>query len=56
MRPSEEHRQDLLDKDEPDLDRKDSIALWLSGRLTIGLPCLLMILLIVGVTMLLFGH
>ena len=32
------------------------MALWLSGMLMLGLPCLLLILLIVGVTMLLFGN
>ena len=30
--------------------------MWISGLLVIGLPCLLLILLIVGATMLLFGR
>ena len=30
--------------------------MWISGILTIGLHCLLLILLIIGVTMLLFGR
>ena len=38
------------------LEKKDGLALWLSAMLTIALPCLLVILLILGVTMLLFGH
>ena len=55
MRTSEQERQDLLEEDIP-LEKKDLPAMYLSGFLVIGLPCLLLILVIVGVTFLLFGH
>ncbi len=55
MRTSEENRKELLDEDEVQLEKKDMLAMWISGILTIGLPCLLLILLIVGVTFLFFG-
>ena len=55
MRASEQNRRELTDDDSLPLEKKDSMALWLSGMLTIALPCLLLILLIVGVTMLIFG-
>ena len=56
MRASERQKQELLDEDELHLEKNDQKALWLSGMLTIGLPCLLLILIIMGVTMLLFGR
>ncbi|MBQ1565024.1 MAG: hypothetical protein IIZ82_02735 [Clostridia bacterium] len=55
MRTSEENRKEALDEEEVQLEKHDMLALWLSGILTIGIPCLLLILLIVGVTYLLFG-
>ena len=55
MRTSEENRKEALDEEEVQLKKHDMLALWLSGILTIGIPCLLLILLIVGVTYLLFG-
>ena len=55
MRASEQERQELLEDDQPRLEKHDLLAMCLSGLLTIGLPCLLLILLIVGVTVLLFG-
>ncbi|MBQ6383827.1 MAG: hypothetical protein IJJ42_09595 [Clostridia bacterium] len=55
MRDSEKLRQEMLGEDDQQLEKKDMPALWLSGLLTIGLPCLLLILIIVGVTILLFG-
>ncbi len=55
MRSSEENRRELTEEDNPQLEKHDMLALMLSGFLTIGLPCLLLILLIVGVTMLLVG-
>jgi len=55
MRDSEKLRQEMLGEDDQQLEKRDMPALWLSGLLTIGLPCLLLILIIVGVTMLLFG-
>ena len=55
MRESEKIRQELTEES-PQLEKKDPMALWLSGMLMLGLPCLLLILLIVGVTMLLFGN
>ncbi len=56
MCASEQNRRELTEDEEVQLEKKDSTALWLSGLLTIGLPCLLLILLIIGVTMLLFGR
>ena len=56
MREAEQRKRELLGSDEPQLEKKDMPALWLSGLLTIGLPCLILILLIMGVTLLLFGR
>ncbi len=58
MRASEEQRRELMgqDEDNPMLEKSDLPALWISGLLTIGIPCLLLILLIVGVTYLIFFH
>ena len=56
MRASEETRRELTDEDRPQLDKKDPAAMMISGLLVIGLPCLLLILLIAGVTILLFGR
>ncbi|MBR6955135.1 MAG: hypothetical protein IKH77_08900 [Clostridia bacterium] len=57
MRASEEQRRELTgeDSDLP-LEKKDLPALMVSGLLVVGLPCLLLILLIVGVTLLIFGR
>ena len=44
------------DEEELPVDRKDMPAMMFSGLLVIGLPCFLIILLIVGVTILLFGR
>jgi len=55
MRVSEENRKEALEEEEVQLEKHDMTALWLSGILTIGLPCLFLILLIVGVTVLIFG-
>ena len=56
MRESEQNRRDVTEDDQPQLEKKDPTAMWLAGLLTIGLPCLLLILLIMGVTMLIFGR
>ena len=56
MRESEETRRELTEEGAPQLDKKDPTAMMISGLLVIGLPCLLLILIIVGVTMLLFGR
>ncbi len=55
MRESEQNRRELAEG-EVQLEKKDPAALMLSGLLTIGLPCLLLIMLIIGVTVLLFGR
>ncbi len=55
MRKSEQDRRDMTEDDGPRLEKKDPLAMYLSGILMIGLPCLLLILVILGVTMLLFG-
>ena len=56
MRASEQERQKLLEDDQPQIEKKDLLAIYLSGLLTIGLPCLGLILLMIGVTFLLFGR
>ena len=56
MKTSEQDRKALQDEEKLPVDQKDMPAMWISGLLVIGLPCLLMILLIVGVTILLFGR
>ena len=56
MRASEQQKRELMEDDGPHLEKNDETALWLSGLLTIGLPCLLLILIIMGVTLLLFGR
>lgn len=56
MREADRNRQELMDDRTPPLEKHDSFALWASGMLMIGLPCLLLILIIVGVTMLLFAR
>ena len=55
MRESEQNRREITDEDQLPMEKHESAALWISGLLTIGLPCLLLILVIMGVTMLLFG-
>ncbi len=55
MRESEKARKDLIDDDEFPMEKTDPLAMWISGLLVIGFPCLLLILFIMGVTMLLFG-
>ena len=56
MRASERDRRELTEEDETPLEKKDPAAMYISGLLMIGLPCLLLILLIAGVTILLFGR
>ena len=56
MRDSEAQRKELGGEQDPVLEKKDPLAMWISGLLVIGLPCLLLSLLIVGVTVLLFGR
>lgn len=36
------------------LEKNDRLAMWLAGLLTVGLPCLLLIALIIVITLLLF--
>lgn len=56
MKTSEQDRREPWDEEELPVDRKDMPAMMFSGLLVIGLPCFLIILLIVGVTILLFGR
>lgn len=57
MRASEEQRRELTGEDgDLPLEKKDLPALMVSGLLVVGLPCLLLILLIMGVTLLFFGR
>ena len=56
MKTSEQDRREPRDEEELPVDRKDMPAMMFSGLLVIGLPCFLIILLIVGVTILLFGR
>ena len=55
MRESQRDRQELAGDEDPILEKKDPTAMWISGMLVIGLPCLVLILLIVAVTFLFFG-
>ena len=55
MRQSESDRKELLDEEEVQLEKNDLFAMYLSGFLTIGLPCLILILVIIGATVVLFG-
>lgn len=55
MRQSESDRRELLDEEDVQLEKNDLFAMYLSGFLTIGLPCLILILVIIGVTVVLFG-
>lgn len=55
MRKAELDRKELLDEEDVQLEKNDMFAMYLSGFLTIGLPCLILILVIVGVTVVLFG-
>ena len=43
-----------LEEEEVILEKNDTLALILSGFLTVGLPCLILILIIMGVVLLLF--
>lgn len=56
MRTSEQDKKALLEDEEPILEKNDPLAMSIAGFLVIGLPCLLLILLIVGATVLLFGR
>ena len=49
-------REDRDREERTEVEKKDQLAMWISGMLVIGLPCLLLILLIVGVTLLFFGR
>ena len=55
MRESEQERRELTEEDKPQLEKKDPLAMWIAGMLTLALPCLLLILLIMGITLLIFG-
>ena len=55
MRKSEQDRRNMTEEDGLQIEKKDPLALYIAGFLSIGLPCLLVILVILGVTMLLFG-
>ncbi|MBO4886751.1 MAG: hypothetical protein J5589_00360 [Firmicutes bacterium] len=56
MRESEKLKKEMMDEnDELPLEKNDMTALVLSGFLTIGLPSLVAVLIILGVTWLIFG-
>ena len=56
MRESEKMKQELTEENEQlPLEKNDMTALVLSGFLTIGLPSLVVVLIILGVTWLIFG-
>ncbi len=56
MSVPERDRRGAAEADETPLDKKDTAAMYISGLLVIGLPCLLLVLLIAGITILLFGR
>ncbi|MBQ1524293.1 MAG: hypothetical protein IIZ55_04045 [Firmicutes bacterium] len=43
-----------LSEEEVILEKKDSLALILAGFLTVGLPCFILILIIIGAVLLIF--
>ena len=55
MRQSEKERMEALEDEEVQLEKGDTLALYISGILMIGLPCLILILIIVAVVLLLFS-
>lgn len=56
MRDSEKMKQELLnEQDESQLEKNDFPALLISGFLMIGIPSIIMIAIIVGTVLLLFG-
>ncbi len=55
MRDSERNRMEALEDEEVQLEKNDMFALSLSGFLTIGVPCLVLILIITAVVLLLFS-
>ena len=56
MRASEENRNEALEEEDLPLEKNDLPALYISGFLMIGIPSLLLIDVIIGVTLLLFGR
>ena len=57
MRDSEKLREEALKDNVSDkLEKNDMLALILSGFLTVGLPCLLMLGIIAAVVLLLFAR
>ncbi len=46
-------KKDALEEEIP-LEKNDRLAMWIAGMLTIGLPCLILIGLIVLITLLFF--
>ena len=47
---------DLQKDEEPvPVEKNDFLAMMIAGFITVGIPCVLLILLIIGVTLLLFG-
>ncbi len=50
-----EAQAEAREKDKAKMEKGDFFAMLISGFLVIGLPCLLLILLIVGVSLLLFA-
>lgn len=54
MREEEDRKPDAKDEELP-IEKYDTLAMWLSGLLVIGLPCLVLLGIIAAVTLLLFG-
>lgn len=61
----EENNQDLPEnwdpkqdavEDQIPIERGDKLAMWIAGVVTVGLPCILLIGLIIAVTMLIFSR
>jgi len=44
-----------FEEQENEVSFSDRFAMWLSGVLVIGLPCIILIVIIIGVTLLLFS-
>jgi len=59
MRESEKMKKELLAEEEtekPELEKGDIPAMLISGFLTVGIPCAILLFIIIGAVFLLFIH
>ena len=55
MRDSERNRKEAMDEEDIPLEKNDMFAMNIAGFLVIGIPCLVMILIIMAVVLIFFG-